>query len=855
MPFVGREIRPAPPESPEVLFRELPRTGRGVSELWIHQGDVLRAYRERHVDTPDVAIELPTGTGKTLPGLLIADWCRRFHGERAAYAAPTRQLARQVVQAAEREGIPAVLLVGGHGSWATADVTRYDGALAVAVTTYSTVFNSNPHLVEPRLLLFDDAHAGEQYVSEAYAVPISMERDPDIYNALLTVLSPELPRMFLKRLGDPTGDPGVRQETKLVVPLRDPSLITAIDDVLFVPTASEELRFRYAMVRGHLPACLVYVAWHQVLIRPFVPPTFENRIFAQARQRIYLSATLGEGGELERAFGRTPIVRLPLLGTSGAPRSGRRFFIFPDLAEGADPDDLTREVVSQAGKALVLTPDNVSARTYAENLAPAGWPILGRDDVSESLEPLARAEHAVCGLANRYDGLDLPDQACRLVILADLPSAQNLQERFLATRVGAQAALAERVRTRVIQGGGRCARGPQDWSLVAVLGAEIASYLSRPEVRQAMDPELQAEIEFGLGNARGKSAEVLENVGIFLEHGDAWRDGAEPRLAEFRAGVIRQRPDGTDELASSVQSEIEACMLAWHGRFEAASTSAQGVARVLGRSEATRPYRAFWLYLSALWLYEAGRTKPVLQAAARDLLRQASEAARPATWIRDMAPLPDDVPQEIEPEDRAAVEQICARLEKGVNRGTHDGIVGGMLAGLAAADPSRYEPALTELGRLLGADAFKPPGEGGCDSAWCWGNHLWIALEAKSDQNPDGPVSLDNVRQANTALPLLAGHRSLEVPPFGSITVVISPRGTVAPTAVIAAEPQLHLATPELIAQLGADATEAWQKLLTQTPGLTARDLREVTMGVLSAHSALPSQVRDRLTPHPIRGL
>jgi len=36
---------------------------------------------------------------------------------------------------------------------------------------------------------------------------------------------------------------------------------------------------------------------------------------------------------------------------------------------------------------------------------------------------------------------------------------------------------------------------------------------------------------------------------------------------------------------------------------------------------------------------------------------------------------------------------------------------------------------------MLGADAFKPPTHANCDSAWCWDNHMWITIEAKSDES------------------------------------------------------------------------------------------------------------------------
>jgi superfamily II DNA or RNA helicase len=80
--------------TPRALFRDLPRQA-GVPFLWAHQDRVLEAY-EQVPSEQDLALELPTGTGKTLIGLLIAEWRRRYKRERALYVCPTRQLAHQV---------------------------------------------------------------------------------------------------------------------------------------------------------------------------------------------------------------------------------------------------------------------------------------------------------------------------------------------------------------------------------------------------------------------------------------------------------------------------------------------------------------------------------------------------------------------------------------------------------------------------------------------------------------------------------------------------------------------------------------------------------------------------------------
>jgi hypothetical protein len=68
----------------------LAETNSGPESLWFHQGTVLLDWHRNHPDDHDVAIELPTGAGKTPVGALIGDYRRRAFRERVAYLCPTR---------------------------------------------------------------------------------------------------------------------------------------------------------------------------------------------------------------------------------------------------------------------------------------------------------------------------------------------------------------------------------------------------------------------------------------------------------------------------------------------------------------------------------------------------------------------------------------------------------------------------------------------------------------------------------------------------------------------------------------------------------------------------------------------
>src|SRR5215207_1613590 len=129
--FRPPRAREAPPNDPEELFASLTRDP-SVPYLWDHQAELLRDYHGSHLGTPDIALQLPTGAGKTLVGLLLADFRRRTLRERVVYLCPTRQLAQQVIELAAQYGIAAQLLLAPDYN----GINEYLEAAVVGVTTY-----------------------------------------------------------------------------------------------------------------------------------------------------------------------------------------------------------------------------------------------------------------------------------------------------------------------------------------------------------------------------------------------------------------------------------------------------------------------------------------------------------------------------------------------------------------------------------------------------------------------------------------------------------------------------------------------------------------------------------------------
>jgi hypothetical protein len=146
------------------------------------QAHVLDLYSREHTGTADVAIELPTGEGKTLIALLIGDWALD-QGLSVAYLTGTNQLAEQVeTQASDLPGLAMHRFSGGNYPGAALD--DYHQAQAIGVMNYWVYFNSRPRVAPADVVLFDDAHIAEQPLSGLFTLRIPGYGDATLYRAL-----------------------------------------------------------------------------------------------------------------------------------------------------------------------------------------------------------------------------------------------------------------------------------------------------------------------------------------------------------------------------------------------------------------------------------------------------------------------------------------------------------------------------------------------------------------------------------------------------------------------------------------------------------------------------------------------
>jgi hypothetical protein len=840
MPPIPVPRRPErPPATPEELYDRLTVTDPAIGALWRHQSHVLGRYYDEHRDSADVALELPTGAGKTLIGLLVADWRRRVTRAASAFLCPTRQLAHQAHDKAGGYGIPTVLLTGSGREWDPTDETQGLTGQATIVSTYSHVFNTNPRL-GPTTLVLDDAHAAEGFVAGNWS--LSIGRAHSAYRPVLDVVATSLEAERLADLRNDELPPHSRPVPSLIAPAalaeHAQALVTALDAHI---ADREPASYPLSEVRGHVAGCVLYVGWSELLLRPFVPPTRFHPAFEDAAQRVYLSATLGMGGELERSFGRWSIPRVAMPADWERHGSGRRLALLPGAGmDGSQATEFIKATVADQPRALVLVPSHRQAEEVRV-LIPDGWEVAGFEHVDNRLEPFRSAERCALALANRYDGIDLPGNTCRLILIHGLPTGTHLQERFLFDAVGARSALRERIRTRLMQGMGRATRSRSDRAVVLLTGEDLLMFVRDVGNLAGLRAELQAELAYGLFLS-SEGHDLRSVVDSFLSADGDWAE-AEEYLREEADTVDLDPPEGAPQLQRAAPEEVLACEAAWRGEPGEAAAHAQAAVRQL-TVRAVGAYRTLWKVLAAHWAAQhAAATGDALDArVAAELTRDAAASARTRAW---KPPLPlVTVGAQADALDSRAV-RIAKEMLPLSRSPRVDRHIAELEAWIASDDAPTFERALERLGRMLGFDALRPGAPAAPDGAWRDGEDqlLW---EAKSEQLSGGLVSAKIVRQANTHPTWMQRELDWESD-ARVVTLLVSPRVDVEREAVAVASEHVHLCGLDGTRELASAVARTWRELVARVQGLTSTEAAELIARELAGRALATTKLPGRL--------
>ena len=113
--------------------------------------------------------------------------------------------------------------------------------------------------------------------------------------------------------------------------------IREIIDTSTALQADNDLRFRWTRLRHQLNEANIYVSLKSLWIRPYVYPLTANDHYRNVQQRLYVSATIGDAGDLSRRLGTRPIEKIPVLPEYAQQTYGRRLIVMNRIEEAVQP--------------------------------------------------------------------------------------------------------------------------------------------------------------------------------------------------------------------------------------------------------------------------------------------------------------------------------------------------------------------------------------------------------------------------------------------------------------------------------------------------------------------------------------
>ncbi|WP_245449324.1 DEAD/DEAH box helicase family protein [Neorhizobium tomejilense] len=482
----------APVTDPRDIFLTLDRDKRFSFPRDI-QTEVMKAWYKLR-EQRDTFIKLNVGSGKTLVGLLLLQSSLNEGAGPALYICPDHQLVSQVTEEADALGLEVV------------DDPK-DPAFAagqkICVTTVHKLFNGRSVFgVETVKLnigavIVDDVHASIATIADQFR--IKLPHTHEAYDKIVKIVASDLKKQSHSRfLSLEASDPRAIME----VPFwswKDKH--EKILNVLHKVKDDDDLLFSYPLLHEILPYCRCFIGGQWLEIEPVCPPTDLIRSFSKAKRRIYMTATLSDDTVLVTHFGANPKKLPDPIVPVSSQFMGERMILMPqELNPDIEIPDIRKMLVGIAKKENVVV--IVPSKAASEEWAKVADQVLLGDKVTSGIEKLRNGHVGLTILINRYDGIDLPGDACRVLALVDLPEVSSFREASDMNILADSKAGLRRQMQRIEQGMGRGVRSNDDYCVVLLCGTKLTSRIKSPDGRQMLTGATQAQLELSTSLAK-----------------------------------------------------------------------------------------------------------------------------------------------------------------------------------------------------------------------------------------------------------------------------------------------------------------------------------------------------------------
>ncbi|WP_225321439.1 helicase C-terminal domain-containing protein [Rhizosphaericola mali] len=347
-------------------------------------------------------------------------------------------------------------------------------------------------------------------------------------------------------------------------------------------------------------------------------------------------------------------------------------------------------------------------------------------------------------ITNRYDGIDLPDDSCRLLIIDSKPYFRSLSDIYEETCRANSEVINTQIAQKIEQGLGRSVRGEKDYSAIIITGADLVKFIKSSATSKFFSEQTRKQIEIGLEIAslakedldkKEHPIKVVESLlRQSLDRDEGWKEFYKEKMDEIEFEKVNS------SLLELINCENEAEYYHYSGNNEKAISTIQ---KIIDNYCDTNDERGWYLQTQARYKYAIS----VLESNKLQL------AAFKANY------------QLLHPKEGLSYNKInyininrIDRIKKFIDGQESynelilsiDHILGALVFGMSS---EKFELALQELGSALGFISQRPDKEykKGPDNLWCGINDKYVLFECKSEVAIDrGEINKYEAGQMNS---------------------------------------------------------------------------------------------------------
>jgi hypothetical protein len=691
------------------------------------QGDVLDGwYADRH--QASVTLKMNTGSGKTIVGLLCLQSSLNEGKGPAVFVVPDNFLVNQVLAEAVALGVAA--------TENPQDAEFVAGQAILVINIWRlingrSVFGVGQGAPKIRLgtIVIDDAHACLATVADQFRIRLS--NDHPAYKPLLDLFEEDLDQQS--------------SSTLLDVKDNDPNAVMLVPfwawvnkqkqavGIIHPHRNDEDLKWPWPLIKDVLPLCQVAFGGGFLEIAPRFLPIDTIPAFTEAVRRIYMTATLADDGILVSHFQADPAdVLKPIRPKSGGD-IGDRLILAPQEINPEITIDEIKALAAKKAKVVnvcVIVPSNERARYWSD----VADQTLTKDNIDAGTERLRDGHVGVTVFVNKYDGIDLPAQACEILIIDGLPEVEGLIARAEHAILSETRRQLIRQIQRIEQGMGRGVRSSEDHCVVLLIGSRLTQRIHNPEARTLFSPATRAQLQLGrdvTDQLKGRPLAELEAVmDLCLSQDEEWVDASREAIVN----ADEAEPGHVDEATVLLRQAFDAARL---GRFDHARDLAQQAIST------TDEKRAKGYIKQQLAEYEH-RINP---AKAQELQLSAIQLNR--ALVR---PLQGVTYSKLEPQTKSQAASASAFMQKQFLEKNDLALwINALAEALVWGEEhtKRFERAVRDLGLFLGFGSQMPEDDygKGPDNLWSTGNLKYLVIECKSGATKSKAISKHDCNQ------------------------------------------------------------------------------------------------------------